>query len=127
MTNRTVCLRCKGEEVEWVTERYLDRHAPWPDPPPEGSVPSRLAEHDAQVEVVRLRRASLANSCYPCRECQPGPFFRWAGRHWEVGHDISACNECQDVRRGKPLNVEAKRGALADAERDPASARKDVN
>lgn len=34
----------------------------------------------------------------PCRICNPVGFDRWAGGHWDPGHE---CSECAQVRRGR--------------------------
>lgn len=97
------CERCDGG---WVTVKagYVERLAPWPAPLPAdlAADPEMVAAHELLVEEVRVRRASLANTVYPCRECQPAAFFRWVGGHLERNHDRLACAECRelDSRRG---------------------------
>lgn len=51
---------------------------------------------ESEVEPwLAQRRAAFANSHYPCRECNPRRFYRWAKGCWEQGHDSASCDLCQ--------------------------------
>lgn len=63
---------------------------------------SALPEDLAEIarKDIEYRRAGLADSVYPCKECQPTLFFRWAGGHLASKHDQVDCEECAEIRRG---------------------------
>lgn len=86
------CQRCDAGWVE-VTQSYVDRIAPIP----ELQLGADPDVHEAIVAEVMTRRASLANTVYPCRDCQPAAFYRWAGGHLERNHDRAKCDECSEL------------------------------
>lgn len=98
------CARCEHGWVE-VTAAYVDRKAPWPAPLAAElmSEEGMQEAYAALVASVAQRRASLARSVYPCRECQPAAFYRWAQGHNDPNHDRMNCAECRELdgRRGK--------------------------
>lgn len=53
----------------------------------------------AVIEQVEIRRAALRGSVYPCADCQPAAFHRWAGGHLEPRHDRAGCPECSELDR----------------------------
>ena len=56
--------------------------------------------------------AALLNSVYPCRDCQPVRFVRWAEGHFARDHDPGGCRDCIAVHGGKPSSRRyAKRSA----------------
>lgn len=89
------CDRC---EFGWrtVSDSYPERLVPTPDL--SGLPPDLAAVARRDIEA---RRASLAGSVYPCKECQPTLFYRWAGGHLASKHDRGDCEECQEIARGK--------------------------
>ena len=94
------CERCDHGWVR-VTAAYVERKAPWPEPPAAElmSEPGMQEQYDAQVAAVTSRRASLAESYYPCKECIPQAFYLWAGGHFAPNHDRAACADCSDRRK----------------------------
>jgi hypothetical protein len=70
-------------------------------------VAPEYAEHLAAKAIIgtavpsRAVVAALANSVYPCRECQPATFDRWAAGHFAKGHEMDDCPECAAVRGGR--------------------------
>lgn len=98
-TSTYVCAkggRCEGDGWVRVGDEYVDGIAPWPAKPADDT-PEALEAYELAVETCRIRRASAANTVYPCKACQPAAFSRWAGRHWTPEHDRSACDECKTV------------------------------
>lgn len=107
-----------------VTDLYLDRQAPWPEPPPFDATPEAEAAYEADVQRITQRRASLANTWYPCRACNPRAFFRWAGGHFASDHVPELCPECceglpRSRRHAKPAEP-AHTAAMAAAAREGA-------
>lgn len=45
--------------------------------------------------------AALLNTVYPCRNCRPDAFYRWANQHWSPDHDVAACQDCADAHGGR--------------------------
>lgn len=99
------CDRCERGWVR-VTQAYVDRKAPYPAPlsPEIMSEPGMAEAYDALVASVESRRRALAESYYPCKECRPEAFYRWAQGHNEPNHDRTSCPECRELdgRRGAP-------------------------
>lgn len=98
------CDRC---DHGWrgVTQAYVDRKAPMPGPLDAAMVDVEgMAEaHELLIAEVTARRAALAGSVYPCKDCLPATFYRWAGGHFDLNHDTAGCPECQEIighRRG---------------------------
>lgn len=52
------------------------------------------AEQAAALTAHRARLAALRNTAYPCRECAPLAFLRWANGHHDPGHDAASCPDC---------------------------------
>lgn len=44
--------------------------------------------------IERSLRAAFGNTWYPCKNCQPSLFFRWAGDHLNPLHNAKACDVC---------------------------------
>lgn len=93
--------RCANERCErgWitVTAAYVDEHAPkrptaevW-----DGMTDAERAAWEAQDEAVR---AGLAATVYPCKQCEPEMFYRWAGGHLDPRHNRADCDECSTPR-----------------------------
>lgn len=107
------CDRCDHGYVR-VQQAYVERKAPFPAPlSPELMAEEGMAEaYELLVAQVVAKRAALANSYYPCRDCLPAAFYRWAGGHWEPNHDRTGCAECRELdgRRGAPRRSSSSRG-----------------
>lgn len=86
---------------------------PLEEPPPAAcgcdhgwrQVKPAYAEHmvaDITDEAERRHRyAAALNTWYPCRNCRPVQFYRWAEGHWLVDHDVSSCEACIEIMGGK--------------------------
>jgi hypothetical protein len=94
-------VECTARRCEhgWVSvgSSYVEREA---------KVPPHIASEDPAVraEAEKLyaqARAAVANSVYPCRECNAPTFFRWAAGHLDSAHNRAGCEDCQEVRRGR--------------------------
>lgn len=98
------CDRCEHGWVQ-VTPAYVERKAPWPAPAAAElmSEPGMQEAYDELVATVARKRASLAESYYPCRDCLPAAFYRWAQGHNDPNHDRANCPECRELdgRRGR--------------------------
>lgn len=88
------CETCGGGGWVLVQEGYVDRLAPVPD----RAIDLTDDVYDALVAANAARRAALARTVYPCKECRPAQFFRWAAGHFAGDHDRTACDECRDGR-----------------------------
>lgn len=55
---------------------------------------------DHVVGATQHTERAVANSVYPCSQCQPELFHRWAGGHLEPGHD-PGCAECKQTKPGR--------------------------
>lgn len=66
------CRECGGNGTLYVLEGYVDQHQP------------DVADDHPDVISVRAKRASLANTVYPCPECRPELFKRWSAGHMAV-------------------------------------------
>lgn len=107
---------CESCEFGWraVSSNYPVTHYPMPDLT---GLPDDLAAA-AQAEV-ETRRAALTDSVYPCKQCQPHLFFRWAEGHLASKHDQDDCDECSEIRRGKrPQRRSAPTQGLPPARKD---------
>lgn len=62
--------------------------------------------------------AGLLNTVYPCKECQPDLFYRWARKHFATDHDVSSCPDCVEVHGGPKA---ARRHATAAGTRPGAT------
>jgi hypothetical protein len=54
------------------------------------------AQAELWADLGRKRRAA-ENSVYPCRQCAPALFFRWAGGHFGLHHNAAECDECIEL------------------------------
>jgi hypothetical protein len=63
------CTKC---DHGWITvgERYVETELALPDPSKE-----IVPDHEAWLAQ---RRTALAATIYPCRQCRPAAFMRWA-------------------------------------------------
>ena len=43
----------------------------------------------------------------PCRQHNPRGYDRWSRGHWAQGHELTNCEECNDVRRGRYRDADA--------------------
>lgn len=74
---------CGGSGFRLVSERYVDKHAPWRPPP----FPDPLDEREEAInEAVRaadeLMRTTVANSVYPCPFHETELYDRWLKGDW---------------------------------------------
>lgn len=102
------CTKCVGGYVEVKPAYALHQY---PDPTMDQLAaldhdPAAVAALWAQVETSR--QAAL-NSVYPCRRCNPALFFRWAGGHLVLNHDMVNCQECVEAMGGKRAAARAAR------------------
>lgn len=79
------CTRCDGDGWVPVHANYADHLAEQTTKP--GT--------DAHAQL----RDALARSVYPCKDCRPVQFFRWAEGHWSRDHDSSGCSDCSTHTR----------------------------
>lgn len=111
------CDRCDRGWVQ-VTAAYVERKAPWPAPLAAElmSEPGMEEAHAALTAHVANKRRALAESYYPCKECQPAAFYRWAQGHNEPNHDRHSCPECceLDGRRAGRAKPRRERDLLRD-------------
>lgn len=92
------CTRCDGTKWVQVKPAYALHLVPDPEP---GLLAICTPEQAALLHAeVEQRRAAARDSWYPCRDCNPGPFFRWAAGHWNKDHDVASCAECIDALGG---------------------------
>lgn len=100
------CATCGGLGFCLVRDGYVDKQAPTPAREPGESdehYAGRVVENDA-------RRAALAKTVYPCRECRPQQFFKWAAGHFGIDHDRQGCPDCRDSRIPGPGTRRRRRG-----------------
>jgi len=92
---RCPCSKCHGARWVQVQPAYAVQHHP--DPTAE-QLAATDEEGQAQLwaQVMSSRRAA-ENSYYPCRQCAPGLFFRWAGGHLAMNHSTADCDECIEL------------------------------
>lgn len=90
--------KCDGDGWVQVGPGYVEVRYPWPAKPGPDADEEALALYEVRVESTRIAREAAARSVYPCKDCEPAAFHRWAGRHWEPDHDRSACDECPSTR-----------------------------
>lgn len=113
----TACA-CEGGWVR-VHAGYAERRHPDPTPPEAGASSEVMAVYEHQLANVSGRRAATAETYYPCKHCNQSAFYRWAGGHWDSGHDTARCDECH----GTTTRVGRRRTEAA----APAPARTDIN
>lgn len=101
--------RCEGGWVK-VQASYVEANAPEPDLP-EGDTPEDEDNRAKIIEQWQLRRAALADSWYPCKECNQQAFYRWANGHLASDHVRHECPDCQ---------TPAQRRAADRGHREPA-------
>lgn len=89
------CDQCAG--TGWVQVKAAYAVHLFPDPT--HAQLAGLTEGEAQAvnDATAERRRFALDSVYPCRECAPAMFFRWAGGHFKMGHDPGSCTECIEV------------------------------
>lgn len=96
------CERC---EFGWrhVGAEYAERLFPEPDV--SNLDPTAAAQ---RVAVVGAQRAGVLNSVYPCKNCRPADFFRWAEGHYASDHDRGACGECAEIAENPRRKAKGK-------------------
>jgi hypothetical protein len=64
---------------------------------------------DDGTKAYDAERLAAYRACvYPCKDCKPNLFYRWAGKHFDPEHDPSNCTECI----GRAAKGAARRRAL---------------
>ncbi len=92
---RCPCSKCHGHRWVPVQPGYaLHMH---PDPTIEQLAVLDEAGQAKLWAEVASKRAAAENSVYPCRQCAPQLFFRWAGGHFAMGHLAVECDECTEL------------------------------
>jgi hypothetical protein len=92
---RCPCSKCHGHR--WVD--VLPSYAVHMHPDPTLEQLAALGE-EAQAELwadLGRKRRAAENSVYPCRQCAPALFFRWAGGHFGLHHNAAECDECIEL------------------------------
>jgi len=63
---------------------------------------------DRAIEMARytVQINGARSTVYPCKDCQPSAFYRWAEGHFESDHDRAGCSVCSEMegskRSGRP-------------------------
>lgn len=118
------CDRCSDTGWCQVTEHYVDRLAPWPSLP-EPITEAEHAGHAQLMEDARRKRAAVANSSFPCPDCQPAMFDRWAAGHMHPDHDARTCPDCGGRPRKATAPTAARDLPHADTTSESAHHRED--
>lgn len=113
--------RCGGVGWVQVTAAYAEKLFPLP-PAATLEDADHAAAFAALAEAVERRRRAAADSWYPCRECEPSLFYRWAGRHLDSKHDRAGCAECSLEDEEKRRRPRTERAAPAHAAPAPSPA-----
>lgn len=74
----------------WVTNDYIEALFPLPN----GDLFDPIVVE--QTKVVLERRATFAGAVFPCPDCRPDEFRRWAAGCWAPAH--RGCEVCQEGR-----------------------------
>lgn len=86
--------RCGGAEWVFITEAHADGMFPNPPQPTlENADDMRLWA--LLCDALEHRRRAARNTVYPCKDCNPVVFYRWAGRHLDSNHLRAGCSECE--------------------------------
>lgn len=84
----TTCADCDNTGVRYVQEAWaVQEAARLSDKQAEPLTPEWDERYRVNLEVAR-------RFCFPCRTCRPVQFVRWAGGHFDSGHDRDRCPEC---------------------------------
>ncbi len=92
---RCPCSKCHGGRWVPVLPSYATHMHP--DPTMEQLAVLTEAEQDTLWAELGAKRAAAENSVYPCRQCAPALFFRWAGGHFGLHHNTAECEECIEL------------------------------
>lgn len=117
------CTKCDGG---YVTVQPAYAVHLFPDPTAEQVVGMSTEAHQALLDEIETRRAAARNSVYPCRRCNPPLFFRWAGGHLALGHDVLTCSECIELMGGRRAAARVARH-LPDGPRPVHTPRRDTD
>lgn len=129
----TMCSKCDGVGSIQVDTVYVERLLPGatleqmaafePDTFGLDETQANQARQTADAARVKFlaeidaRRAAIRDSWYPCSQCRPKAFYRWAGHHHDVDHDQSECAECADLLTGRGRKHSRKEHGARPAER----------
>lgn len=96
-------LGCEHCEFGWRSVRLESVEAA--NPRPVALDDEALSDEDrARITLTwQARLASGKNTVYPCKECNPDLFYRWAKGHLDSAHERAGCAECLELdhpRRG---------------------------
>lgn len=109
------CALCGGNRYVFVLDGYVDQQAPLPV--------HELGQSDEEFSALHAeavaKRSALSNTVYPCRECAPAAFMRWAGGHLDPGHEAGACDECRRANAPRHGGGSRRRGRGADPLPEP--------
>lgn len=114
------CDRCAGARWVQVGADFAAKTAgPLVIPPDaDDQTTARLvAAHDALL-------AAAADQWYPCRDCNPEAFKRWAQGHHQPGHDTASCPDCHTVHQSGPRRKSP--GFVSHLERPELRERRDL-
>lgn len=120
-TMAPTCERCGGGGQIKVLDGYVERNAPWPAAPALGCSLVEQEAYELLVARVAERRAAYANSYYPCKDCNPKAFFRWAKGCYSDNHDRASCELCIDAgtHRGRGHGTFRERGGRREIPNEP--------
>lgn len=76
---------------------YVEDLFPLPNPPGQLLTAEELAAYEARVATVWERRESFTGAVFPCPDCRPEAFRRWANGCWRPGHNAGECELCQEA------------------------------
>lgn len=97
------CSRCHGVGWVQVQPSYADRQLPSLTLDQAAAVEAAGPEAVAAVDrQLHYQRVALADSWYPCRECNERAFYRWRDSHYHPDsdhHNRATCAGCQDEPR----------------------------
>jgi hypothetical protein len=81
----------------WVTvpAGYAEHAHPYPPRPAVAPGDEALTEWEEVCRFVDAKRATAAKAIFPCPDCRPAAYERWAGGHYLPDHDRTRCAECQ--------------------------------
>lgn len=96
------CEKCDGTGWIPVTETWVVATAKMPPDPMLDADEKSIEIYMAACSAVTERRQGLRNSVYPCKDCRPKVFLRWAEGHFDPDHRTD-CEECSSIVRGKPV------------------------
>lgn len=86
---------CEGGWKQ-VSAAYAESIVPDPKPLPLDATSDEISTHEAHARSIPALRKAARDSYYPCRECQPELFLRWANGCFGPRHNARRCELCSD-------------------------------